>query len=59
MNLIQRSPKLLALSAGVLLVYGANPPAVVHRRAHAHNSATDVAETTQAKIVRAMSARAR
>ena len=56
MNLMKRTPKLLALSAGVLLVNGANPRVAVHARAAAHSSATDVAETTQAKIARAMSA---
>ena len=56
MNLMKRSPKLLALSAGVLLVYPANPRNAVHAQAAAHSSATDVTETTQAKIARAISA---
>jgi hypothetical protein len=56
MNLMKRSPKLVALSAGVLLVYPANPRNAVHGQAAAHSSATDVAETTQAKIARAISA---
>jgi hypothetical protein len=30
MNLMKRSPKLVALSAGVLLVYPANPRNAVH-----------------------------
>jgi hypothetical protein len=56
MNLMKRSPKLVALSAGVLLVYPANPRNAVHAQAAAHSSATDVTETTQAKIARAISA---
>jgi hypothetical protein len=56
MNLMKRSLGLLTLSASVLLVNGANPRGPVHAQAPPHGSATDVGETTQAKIARAMSA---
>jgi hypothetical protein len=46
----------VALSAGVLLVYPANLRNEVHAQAAAHRSTTDVTETTQAKIARAISA---
>lgn len=57
MNLMKRSLGLLTLSAGVLLVSGANPRRTVHAQGAApSSSATGVTETTQAKIARAMSA---
>jgi hypothetical protein len=59
MNLMKQSLRLLAFSAGVLFVNGANPRGTVHARAAAHSFATNAGETTQAKIARAMSAAAR
>src|SRR5271166_2491310 len=56
MNLMRESLGLLTLSASVLLLNGANPRGAVHAPAAADSSATDVGETTQAKIARAMSA---
>jgi hypothetical protein len=56
MNLMKPSLGLLTLSASVLLVNGANPRGAVHGQATAHSSATEVGETTLARIARAMSA---
>jgi hypothetical protein len=56
MNLLRGSLGLLTLSANVLLVNAANPRGAVHAQAATDSSATDVGETRQAKIARAMSA---
>jgi hypothetical protein len=57
MNLMKPSLGLLKLSAIALLVNGAIPRGAVHAQAAAApSSATEVGETTQAKIARAMSA---
>ncbi len=56
MNLVKQGLGLLALSASVLLVGGTNPRGAIHAGMAAHNSATDAADTTQAKIALAMSA---
>src|SRR5437016_8604863 len=55
-HLIKRSLGLLTLSASVLLVNGTHPRGVAHARTSDQSYATDAGETTQAKIVRAMSA---
>src|SRR5579863_611686 len=56
MNLMKGSIGILALSASVLLVNGANPQGAANARAAAQSSATDEGETMQGKIARAMSA---
>jgi hypothetical protein len=56
MNLLKRILGLLTIVASLLLVNGANPRGAVQARAAAHRSRTDVGETTQARIARAMSA---
>jgi hypothetical protein len=56
MNLMRGSLGLVPLSASVLLLNGANSRGAVHAQAATHSSATDVGETTQTKIARAMSA---
>jgi hypothetical protein len=56
MNLMKRSPELLALLASALLVNAANPRGAAHAQMADHNSMTESGETTPAKIARAMSA---
>jgi hypothetical protein len=56
MSLKTRSLGLLTLAASVLLVNGANPRGAVHAQMADHSSATNVGETAQEKIARAMSA---
>jgi hypothetical protein len=56
MNLVKRIVGPLTLFAGVLVVSGANPRGAAHAQMAEHSSVTDSGETTQAKIVRAMSA---
>jgi hypothetical protein len=53
---MKRNLRLLIFSASLLFVNAANERRAVHAQDAAHNSATDVGETTQAKIARAMSA---
>jgi hypothetical protein len=56
MNLIKRSLVPRTLFAGALLMSGANPHCAAQAQTADHSSMTDSGETTQAKIVRAMSA---
>src|SRR5258706_13344454 len=56
MNLIKQILGLLTILASLLLVNGANPRGAVQAQAAAHSSRTDVGETTEARIARAMSA---
>src|ERR1700730_454076 len=53
---MKRNLRLLIFSASLLFVNAANERRSVHAQDAAHNSATDVGETAQAKIARAMSA---
>jgi hypothetical protein len=55
-KLVKRSLWLVAFSANMLLANSANPRSAVHAQAVSKNSKTDITETTQAKISRAMSA---
>jgi hypothetical protein len=56
MNLMKLSPKLVSLSASVLLLNGATWREIVHAQATDRSFAKEAGETTQAKIDRAMSA---
>src|SRR5258705_1675389 len=56
MKLMKWSLGLLTLSASVVLMNGMNSRNATYAQMVDHNSATDVAETTQTKIARAISA---
>ena len=56
MTLVKRNLAVLMLAVGVLLVTGTGPRSTVRAQGPDQSSATDAAETTQAKIARALSA---